>query len=344
MSAENISNPAALLNGRRGVAQMRPFVNVDGRTYVVNSGKPELHANDTGLLMHDEWKDLDRSVIGVATDRLVGIGDLQAAGLTHNLGSLGVTIAQWERSSDMTPADLSMSGVTAGEEDTPAYDQRQVPVPIVHKDFRLNIRRLEASRRFGEALDTTAGEIAGRVVAERSEDMLFSGEALNVDGQTIFGYQNHPDRNQVQMTTPWDQVAAADNETIVEEVSEALQAARDDNFYGPFVIYVPGKYEFKLDEDYRDLDQRTVRQRIEQLAGVDRIVVADRITNDSVSIVSMTRQTVDLAIAQDITTVQWTQNGGMTEQFKVMACWVPRVKSDFDGRSGLVHLRPGAVE
>lgn len=335
-----ISNPNTVLTGGRlNVNQMRPFVMHDGKTYVVNGSSKQLHANE-GLLMYDEWKDLDRRVVEIATDRLVGVAGLQAAGLTHSLGSLGVTLAQWEESSDMTPADLSMSGVTRGEEDTPAYRQNQVPVPIVHKDFRLNIRRLEASRRFGEALDTTAAEIAARVVAERSEDMLFQGEPITVDGNTIFGYTNHPDRNTFDMGTPWDDVDAADNADIVEEVSQAIQEARNANHFGPYTIYVPKEYEFKLDEDYRDLDQRTVRQRIEQLAGVTSVVVADRLEGDNVVVVQMARDTVDLAIAQDITTVQWSQQGGMTEHFKVMAAWVPRIKSDFDGRSGIVHIRP----
>lgn len=337
-----IGNPAKVFasNMKRLHANaQRPFINVDGRTYVVHNGKAVLSANDNGLLMYDEWKDLDRRVIQIASDRLVGIGDLQARGLTHNLGGLGVTIAQWERLSDMSGADLSMSGVTRGEEDTVEYDNKQVPVPIVHKDFRLNIRRLEASRRFGEALDTTAAEIASRVVAERSEDMLFAGEAITVDGNQIYGYRNHPDINTETMANEWDQVDTADNENIIEEVSKALQKARDAGFYGPFYVYVPGKYEYKLDEDYRDNDQRTVRQRIMALSGVEQIRVADRLTQDEVVIVNMARETVDLAIAQDITTVQWQNQGGMVELFKVMACWVPRVKSDFDGNSGIVVIK-----
>ena len=318
---------------------MRPFVH-NGRTYIVgNSGQPQLHSN-TGLLMYDEWKDLDRRVVEVATGRLVGIADLQERGLTHDLGSLGVTVAQWELSSDMTPADLSMSGVTAGEEDSQAFSQEDVPVPIIHKDFRINLRRLEASRRMGESLDTMQAETAARVVAERSEDMLFSGEPLKVEGKTIYGYLTHPHRNTADLGTAWDQVDAADNADIVEKVSAALQKARDDNHYGPFVIYVPGKYEFKLDEDYRDLDQRTVRQRIEQLAGVEAVRVSDRLSGDNVVIVEMSRRTTDIAIAQDVATVQWSTQGGMLEHFKVMAAWVPRVKADFNGRSGIVHMKP----
>ena len=335
-----ISNPAALLSGRLSVNAMRPFVTHDGKTYIIHNGAKKLHTNE-GLLLYDEWKDLDRNVIEVATDRLTAIADLQAAGLTHNLGSIGVTIAQWERSSDMTDADFSMSGVTAGEEDTPAYKTQGVPVPVVHKDFRLNIRRLEASRRFGEALDVTASDIAARKVAEGSEDMLFAGKPITVDGQTIYGYTNHPHRNTVDLDTAWDDPTVT-GEDILDDVQEMLQTARDQNYYGPFTLYVPSEYEGVLDNDlYPDSgDTRTIRARLLQLSNLNRIVVADRLASDNVILIQLTRDVVDLAVAQDVTTVQWDQSGGMSEHFKVMAVWVPRLKSDYDEKSGIVHLRP----
>lgn len=339
-----IDNPAQIFShltgDRLSVNAMRPFVGSDGKSYIVSNGKAQLHTND-GLLMYDEWKDLDRNVVEVATDRLVGVADLQAMGLTHNLGSLGVTITQWEESSDMTDADISMSGVTAGEEDTPAYDQASVPVPIVHKNFRLNIRRLEASRRFGEALDVTASSIAARKVAEASEDMLFAGESITVNGNTIYGYTNFPNRNTVDMATSWDAVASSDNSPIIDDAQETLQALRDDNFYGPYTMYIPGEYEGKLDEDYQEGtgDTRTVRERLLALSGLNRIVVADRLSTENVIVAQMTRDVVDLAMAQDVTTVQWNSQGGMSEHFKVMAVWVPRLKQDYDDKSGIAHLR-----
>lgn len=339
----SISNPATIFShltgDRLNVNRMRPFVNDDGKTYFVNNGKAELHTND-GLLRYDEWKDLDRNVIEISTDRLVGVADLQAAGLTHNLGSIGVTITQWEESSDMDSANVSMSGVTRGDEDTPAFKQSAVPVPIVHKDFRLNIRRLEASRRFGQALDVTASSIAARKVAETSEDMLFAGKPIVVEGNTIYGYTNHPQRNTVTLGTAWDALATSAYDTIKDQVLEMIQAAEDDGYYGPFNLYIPTEYSNVMQDDYDpgSGDTRTVRERLLQIEQLNSIKVADRLTADNVVLVQMTRDVVDLAVAQDVTTVQWEDRGGMSELFKVMAVWVPRIKKDYDGRSGIVHL------
>jgi len=233
-----------------------------------------------------------------------------------------------------------MSGITEAEGDTPAWNLRNVPVPIFHKDFQVNIRRLEASRMVGESLDVTAASIAARRVSERSEDMLFAGEPIVVQGNNLYGYTNLPGRNQVDLDTNWDAVAQNGNSTIIDDVNAMLQAARDDKHFGPFVLYVPTGYEFKLDEDYSDQYPRTVRDRIEALTGIERVEIADRLAANNVVLVQMTRDVVDLAIAQPISTIQWSTQGGMVENFKVMACWAARLKSDYDGRAGIVHLRP----
>jgi len=337
----NVGGAGAVLGtGRLNVNSHRPYQNKDGQARIVgNDGKP-LVANDGALLRYDEWKQIDTEVIRVATDRLVGIRDLQSAGLTHNLGSLGTTLSQWEEESDMTGADVSMSGITEGEGDTPAWNLRGVPVPIFHKDFNVNIRRLEASRQMGESIDVTASSIASRRVSERSEDMLFGGAPIVVEGNKLYGYTTMPGRTQVDMGTNWDTLTQAQNATILDDVQTMLQSARDDNKHGPFVLYVPAAYEYKLDEDYNENYPLTVRERLEALSGISRVQVADRLPGNNVVLVQMTRDTVDLAIAQPITTIQWSSKGGMVENFKVMACWAARLKSDYDGRCGIVHLRP----
>ena len=338
-------------SGRVNVNAMRPFLGAEGETRVITTnGSQVLNTND-GLLRYQEWLDIDRTVIETTARRLVGIADLQARGLVHSLGSIGQTVTMWERSSDMTKADVNMSGVTKGEEDTPAYSTQMVPVPIVHKDFRLNLRRLEASRMFGESVDVTAAAIAARLVAEASELMLFSGVPITVDEGTIYGYRNFPGRAQLDLAKAW---TAATPEEILADVQAMLAAARANRFFGPFTIYIPPQYEGILDEDYYlgDLEQGvvasvgTIRDRLLALSGIERIVVADFLLTadggavNDVVLVQLDREVVDLAVAQDVTTLSWQAMGGMQEMFKVMAVWVPRIKSDYDGRCGIVHLRP----
>lgn len=332
------------ITGEINVNARRPFLDRDGNSYVlgVNSdGKVgKIRINATALLRYDEWKDIDRTVIVSAAERLIAVGDLRARGLTHNLGSIGHTISMWETMGDMTEADISMSAITRGEKDVPEFGTAQVPVPIVHKDFSYELRRLAASRAMGGSIDSTTAAIAGRVVAERTEKMLFRGAPVKVDGATIYGYLTHPDRNTVDLTENWDAVGKTGAE-IIGDVQQMLAAARLDRYFGPYMIYVPAGYQGKLGDDYRDSDDRTIRDRILALDNqILDIKIADFLPANNVILVNMTRDVVDLAIAQDITTVQWSVMGGMLEEFKVMAVWVPRIKSTQEGRSGIVHLRP----
>lgn len=329
-------------DGKLNLNGARPFRDADGHSkiIIVNSAGQagKLKINASALLRYDEWKDIDRTVIEAGLQRMPALNDLRSRGLTHSLGSIGQTVSMWETLNDMTPAGIAMSAITRGEKDTPSYGNNSVPVPIVFKEFSLELRRLEASRRFGAGLDVLGAEIAGRLVGERSEQMLFSGAGVQVDGATIYGYINHPNRNTVTLSENWDAVGKT-GEEIIADVQAMLAAARADRYYGPYMLYIPSLYEGVLDNDYRANDDRTVRQRIMALSGIGGIQVADYLPANNVVMVQLTRDVVDLAIAQDITTVQWSILGGMQEEFKVMAVWVPRVKAGPAGQSGIVHLR-----
>lgn len=346
MKPAQVAAATAIL-GRLSVHARRPFIDEDGQAYVVHVDSKghvgKVRVNTTALLQYDEWKDIDRTVIEVAVQRMTAVADLRAAGLEHNLGGIGATISLWDRSSDMTPAELSMDARTRSQMDTVAYATQQVPVPIVHKDFTVEARRLEASRRFGESIDTTQAAIAGRLVGEKTETMLFSGGEINVDGNTIYGYTTHPDRNQVDLDKNWDELVTdtGENSRILSDVIAMMDASRAARHYGPWVLYIPTNYESKMDQDYRgssSSDVRTVRERLMALEGLQAIKVSDFLPADNVVLVSLSKDVVDIAIGQDLSTIQWTTNGGMSEEFKVMFVGVPRLKSDFDGRSGITHL------
>ena len=331
------SMAAMLGSGNFDINTRRPFIHSDGRGYFAHNG--QLVTVNNALLRYEEWLDIDRVVIEAAVDRLIGFSDLMSRGLVHNLGSIGLTVSQWDRASDITEANVSMSGVTEGQEDTVEFEEEGVPVPVVHKDWRLNLRRLEASRLTGESLDTMMARMSGRIVAEKSEDILFAGASVKASSKNLYGYTNHPSRNPVDMAKQW----TANNCTAAEilaDVQAMLAAARADNYFGPFTLYIPGEYEGKLDDDYDTTTAtgRTIRERILQLSGIKEIKVADRLSNHNVVLVQLTADVVDVAIAQDINTVQWEAKGGMELHFKTFAVWAPRIKSDITGKCGVVHL------
>lgn len=326
------------VNGELNINAGRTYIGRDGRPRIwSNEQKKGLVTNAPATLRYDEWKDIDRKVIEISTQRLKATAAFISRGLTYNLGSIAAVVALWQRSSDMTPAEVTMDGVSESEEDRVNFDTKSVPVPIVHKDFRINMRYLEASRRMGQGVDTIQAGIAARVVAEKNEDMLLSGTPIQVDGATVYGLLNHPDRNTASLPLAWDNVSKT-GALILADVITMITAAKADRHFGPYLLLLPQAYEMVLDTDYRANDNRTIRQRIMALEGIAGIEIVDRMTANNIVLVQLSDDVCDIAIAQDVTTIQWAEQGGLVQKYKVMSSMVPRVKSDFDARSGIVHM------
>jgi uncharacterized linocin/CFP29 family protein len=295
-----------------------------------------LRTNDT--LLYDEWKEIDKAVLKAYQERLVGVADLQAAGLTYGVGGgLGKTVLGYQDASDTEDAELNMDGVSRGARDRPEFDISYLPLPIVHKDFSFSIREIEASRNGNMPLDTTMAELAARKVAERIETMLFLGASTyTFGGGSIYGYTDEPNRNTGSLTGPWDDSAQIGTE-ILSDVLAMKQALIDDRAYGPYMLYIPTNFEATLDEDFKANSDKSLRERIANVAGITGIQVADKLTDDNVLLVQMTSDVVRLVNGLSVTTVQWESEGGMRVNFKVMAIQVPQTRHDQDGRCGIVH-------
>jgi len=286
------------------------------------------------LLRKDEWIELDNAVVDVARAQLNGIADLRTANLVQNLGGLGTLISEYEKLQDMGDADVSMSGVTTGDRDTVGFAVAGVPVFITHKDFQLNIRRLLASRNTGQGLDTTQVAVATRKVADKLENILFNGLSLTVDGYPVYGYTTHPDVN--------TGTAAGDFGTITNiypTINNMVTAAEADNYFGPYTLYVARTQYGEMRQIYSDGSGQTAIQRcLDGIPALTAIKPSSVLADGSLVLVTMQRDVVDLAIAQDIAVVEWDTMGGMVSNFKVMTAQVPRIKSDSAGRSGIVYF------
>ena len=277
----------------------------------------------------------DDAILKITRERFMGIADLRSRGLVRNLGGLGVILSNYERQGDMTKADVSMDGLTKTQNDRVTFDQVSVPIPIFHKNFTLNERHLLASRTRGEALDTTQAEIATRIVAEKMEDALFNGlPGLVVDGKTVYGYTTHPDRNTGTLTSNW---STANGAGIIDDLLLMIQQAYDELMYGPFTLYIAKNIAAHLHEDYSaDKGNNTIMQRIMAIPEISDVKVSPNLADNSVVMVQMTSDVVDLAVAQDITNLQWSTDP-MNTHFKVFTAAAPRIKSEKDGRSGVFH-------
>ena len=321
------------------ITNLRAFLANAEDTGTNNSVVRQLGNTTSTTLRHEEHILYDDALLKIVRQRLNGIEDLRAMGLTKKIGNLGITLSKYERLGDMTAATVSMDGVTKAQKDRVTYDEVGVPIPIFHEEWSLNIRQLMASRNRGEALDTTQTEIAARLVADRMEQVLYLGlPDLIVDGKQIYGYTNHPNRNTFTLSgSGWAVSAGRD---IIGDTERMLNALYADNRFGPFVMYVAKDLWSTIQKDYNDVKgEKTYKERIEAFAGISQVKHGDFLPAGNVVVVQLTSDVVDLAVAQDIVNIEWQTNPMQTE-YKVYAALAPRVKVDRNLSSGIVHGSP----
>lgn len=232
---------------------MRPYLNKQGVPVVAEiagvktnaDGKPtpqyrERRVYTQALLRKYEWELIDAEVLDVMRQPLVGVSDLLSAGLTHNVGDIGVSISTYEQLSDMSDADVSMSVTPKkGEGDRVEFTPVSIPIPIISKPFTLDLRTLAASRRgAGEAIDVTQARTATRKVRETLEEMLFNGHDLTVQTYSIYGYTNHPRRSTGAAAAyggaDWSAAQGNAHKTIVGMIQALINLGAT----GPFGLYV----------------------------------------------------------------------------------------------------------
>ncbi len=305
-------------------------INSPGKRFMASGWNTKvLRLND--LLRKDEWIALDEAVVRVATTQLSAVADLRAAGLVRNLGSIGVLIDEYEKVTDIDEAEQSMTGIAPGQRDLPGYSLAQVPVPITFRDFQVNFRFLESSRRRGASIDTVTAELCTRRVAEKLDDMVFNGSTIQIDGAVVLGYTTTPDAQTGTLGSPWTTATT----TVIDDVLAMIGALTVINYRGPYALYVPVSYMTVLQNDYST--QKGDRTFIERILAIQQITMIQSTSSltTKVVLVQLTSDVVDLSVGQDIVTVEWDDMGGLVSNFKIMAAIVPRVKSSAVNQTGI---------
>jgi uncharacterized linocin/CFP29 family protein len=290
-------------------------------------------------LRKDEWIAFDEALVEEGAIRLRAVADLIAAGMTIPVAnSMGKTIFQYEKITDLAPAIVSMDGAVRSEQDRQEYELGSLPLPITHKDFFINLRTLVASRNRGEALDTTQVRTAGRVIAEETERMLFLG-GKSFGGVTIDGLLTNADRNTETYIAngAWSQ-AAKTGENCLDDVLLMIQALEADRMYGPYNLYIPRTSSLKIEEDFKANSDKTTRQRLLEVDGLNAIRTVDQLTADNIVLLQMTKDVAAMVQGEPLQTVQWDIQGGFVINFKAFQISIPLIRSDASNRSGICHM------
>lgn len=294
------------------------------------------------LLQRYEWERLDNRIMQAVLQPLNLTRVLIARGLVTTLGSIGVLQASYTRVGEMTPATASLRGHASVEKDLVDSDIVGVPVPIIAKEFELDARTLASSRLNGNGLDTTNGTAAGRVVAEKVEDLVINGDsAINLNGNTVYGLTNHPDRNTATASSlgggDWGTIG-----NITPTIAGAIAALQADGFYGPYGIFVATQqYNEAALTFYSDGNESTPRSRTLTMPGVESFEPSAQLDAGEGLVIHMSEEVIEIAYVDSywpMINLEWTSGDGMELMFKVMTVMTPLVKSANGGKSGIFHV------
>lgn len=289
-------------------------------------------------LPHESWIDFDSTIVREGIIRLRAVADLFERGLTELVANaMGKPLIQYQKISDMEEAQVSLDAMARTESHRITVEQAFLPNPIIHSDWDVGIRELASSRDTNIPLSTTQAGLAGRRVGEKIEDLLING-GPTFDGNAIFGYLTHPDRNTAGFGAngAWDQ-AAKTGDDILTDVLTMKQASIDDRFYGPWALYVPTAYDTVLDGEFSTQYPRTIRSRLEEIDGLVSIRVVDQLPADNVVFVQLSSDVVVMKDGEPMQTIQWDILPGAVT-FRAMAIQVPLIRSTKANRSGVFHM------
>lgn len=288
-------------------------------------------------LPEDAQKLIDDAVVRVGLDRLTIAADVLAEGLVFDIGDgWGVTQLQWDEISKAGGAVRAMNPAARGEKNLVARQPRTLPLWVTYDDFELGIRTLSASQRVGQPLDTTLVEEAVRRVNESIEESFVHGIPTPVFGSFVPGLLTAPNVNTYAIGTSW---ATASGQAILNDVLAMIALAHAARRFGPYYLYVPTAYDVALNKNFVDDYPLTIRQRLEQVQSGGRNLVvkaADFLPSNKVVLVQMTREVIDVVNGMQPEVIAWEESGGLVLNWMVAAIVVPRVKSDFADKSGIV--------
>lgn len=293
------------------------------------------------VLRKDEWEELDTAIVQAAVQPLNITRELQQRGLVRRLGDIGVLLAQYSTIGEMTAAEANLRGHSSVEKDLAQYGIASVPVPIVHKEFELDARMLASSRRMGNGLDVANGAAAARVVAEKVEDMVINGDTgINLNGNTIYGLTNHPNRNTDTATNygggDWGTI-----NNVTGTIAGMISAAQADGYYGPYGVFASNtQYNQAALAFYTDGSGQTPLQRVTMMNQIEFFLPSAQLSDGAIVLLQLTRDVVELAYVDmywPVTNLEWTSGDSLLHRFKVMTVFAPIVKAAANGRSGIVH-------
>lgn len=308
---------------------------------------------NAATLRKEVWIEMDKRNVRAARQRLRAAADLEADSSYAGFNAMGRMTLEYQAMSDPGEAVVDMYATTDARNDTPLFILRSLPLPITHSDYGYSDRELLVSQNSDAPFDMVMSEAASRRVGESIEDQVIgnvtgvtyatqtAGPGTHTGTSTVYGYTNFPQRlTKTNFTAPTAGGWVPD--TTHNEILSALDQLFAQFFYGPFIVYHSIDWTQYMNRVYNIAGGspagETLRSMILKNPDIKDVRRLDRLTSTfTLLFVQMTNEVAEMVNGLDFTTIQWVERGGLDLRFKVMAIKVPRMRSDYNSRTGILH-------
>jgi hypothetical protein len=122
------------------------------------------------------------------------------------------------------------------------------------------------------------------------------------------------------------------------------QQLKNSLHYGPYKVYFGTGWDQYLGGDYKTATDKSLKTRLSEISDLTGFESLDYLEGDDylydIIMVQMTSDVVRTVLGMDITTMQWETQGGLMQNYKVMAIQVPQLRCDQYDNCGLLHAGP----
>lgn len=316
----------------------------------VNAAREGFNQTQTALAAHaslvgnaspiplDAWRRIDSRGAAIQRDVLAVFNRLAAADQTP-IG-VGDIVSFYPQVSDSGEVHVSMDGRSEGNADQANVKYVGTPVPVFDSYARFGWRQMEVMRKGAGGIDTSTIANHQRKVAEKMEDVVLNGLAtVSVNGNTIYGLRNFPERN---TGTHGLTLATSTGAQWLAAIYATLQKLVADNAFGRVTVFLNyGDWLYASVNEFVAGYPKTILQRLQEIQQIAEIVPASKCTaNEILGIANLATGewgTILQAMPM-VTRPKARANAEDDYVFGVLAMAAPQFKADFDGKSQIVHM------
>lgn len=286
----------------------------------------------------DAWRRIDSRSTQIQRDILAVFNKLSMANSTPV--GLGDLVSYFPKVGDSGSVSVTMDGRHVGSGDAATVQYEGTPVPIFTGETVMGWRQMEVVRKGQTQMDAESVANDVRKVAEKAEDMVLNGlSSIVVNGATIYGLRNHPQRNTGTHGLTLQSSTGAQWLGAFEDLLQKLVA---DNAFGRVSVFLNyGDWLYADVNEFTSGYPKTILQRLLEIQQVAEIVPCSKCTaNEIIGVAGLATGAWGsmLNAMPMVTRPKMRQNPEDDYVFGTMMAAAPQFRVDADGRTQLAHL------